>query len=172
MASSGSLSQESLDHDDLDFSTRRSRAVRIARGRMVPPVYTRMESLETTDDNGATTAVGRRHIEMSGHASGPLLSSPALVIGCDHDSPTRIKVREKPQRSWQPGHAAIVVHKSKAGSSAKDKRKLREKRRSSGLVHIQSTEVKMHLVFHCSISQCSSYNLNHVSFCSCRSWLI
>jgi hypothetical protein len=99
-----------------------------------------MESLETTDDNGATSVVTRRQADtVSGNT---LISSTTLVTsGCDHDSPTRMKVREKQQRCWQPGHAAIVVHKAKA-NAAKDKRKLREKRRSSGLVHIQSTEVR------------------------------
>jgi len=139
MASSGSLSQESLDHDDLDLSSRRSRAVRVARGRMVPPVYTRMESLETTDDNGTSTVTVRRQADTT--SGGILINSTSLLsTSYDHDSPTRVKVREKQQRCWQSGHAAVIVHKAKA-NAAKDKRKLREKRRSSGLVHIQSTEV-------------------------------
>jgi hypothetical protein len=100
-----------------------------------------MESLETTDDNGATSVATRRQIETASGNS--IISSTTLVTaGYDHDSPTRVKVREKQQRCWQPGHAAIVVHKAKA-NAVKDKRKLREKRRSSGLVHIQSTEVRI-----------------------------
>jgi hypothetical protein len=97
-----------------------------------------MESLETTDDNGTNTVVARRQVEPSG--GGSLLSASLVTSGYDHESPTRVKVREKQQRCWQPGHAAVVVHKAKA-NAVKDKRKLREKRRSSGLVHIQSTEV-------------------------------
>lgn len=92
MASSGSLSQESLDHDDHELTSRRSRAVRVARGRMVPPVYTRMESLETTDDNGPATAGSTRRVTGGGcvFTSGALAASSASY---DHDSPTRIKVR-------------------------------------------------------------------------------
>lgn len=141
MASS-SLSQESLDHDDFDLSNRRIR-MKGTRTRAVP-IY-KNESVETTDDKDiddedCSNQVGTMQT-MEEHAV-MLLTGPSGVDhisfspGCmlfpgDHDSPTRAKVKDK--RGW-PSH----LHKGKA---VKDKRKLREKRRSSGLVHMQSTEV-------------------------------
>lgn len=141
MASS-SLSQESLDHDDFDLSNRRSR-MKGTRSRAIP-IY-KNESVETTDDKdvddedysgkaGSMQPLDEQSATLvSGSAGMEHISfSPGcMLFPSDHDSPTRAKVKDK--RGW-PGH----LHKAKP---AKDKRKLREKRRSSGLVHMQSTEV-------------------------------
>ena len=149
MASS-SLSQESLDHDDFEISTRRSRN-RVVRNRAAP-AYNKNESVETTDDKDiddeecfpqstpATESTVLQGAEGTSAAPGGHVSFCAgsvLLTTGDRESPTRSKmVKEKQPRSW-PGHA---LHKAKP---AKDKRKLREKRRSSGLVHMQSTEVNI-----------------------------
>lgn len=156
MASS-SLSQESLDRDDFDLSNRRSR-MKVTRCRAAP-VYSKNESVETTDDKdvdddeyvgksgaGAGAGAGAGGPQATGGASSVMLiagssggggavehisfSPGSVLFASDHDSPTRAKIKDK--RGW-PGH----LHKAKP---AKDKRKLREKRRSSGLVHMQSTE--------------------------------
>lgn len=56
--------------------------------------------------------------------------------GCnvDHDSPSRGGMGRAKDKRTRPSH----LHKGKMG--LKDKRKLREKRRSTGVVHLQSTE--------------------------------
>lgn len=121
MASS-SLSQESLDHE-LNVLTRRNR-VRVAnRNRST---YSKHESFETTDDHDLAD------IKVEDFMSGDhvLGMSPGFLF-YDHESPNRFKVKDK---RW-PGYP----HKAKP--LVKDKRKLREKRRSSGVMHVQSTEV-------------------------------
>ena len=61
--------------------------------------------------------------------------------GADHDSPTRASSRGKEKRG-RPLH----LYK---GKTAKDKRKLREKRRSTGVLHFPaSTEVGLIPSFH------------------------
>lgn len=142
MASS-SLSQESLDHDDFDLSNRRSR-MKGTRSRAIP-IY-KNESVETTDDKdvddedysskaGSMQPLDEQSATLVASSAGMVdhisFSPGCMLFPSDHDSPTRAKVKDK--RGW-PGH----LHKAKP---AKDKRKLREKRRSSGLVHMQSTEV-------------------------------
>jgi hypothetical protein len=56
------------------------------------------------------------------------------IHNLDNDSPTRLTTRLKDKsRGSRPNH----LHK---GKTAKDKRKLREKRRSTGVVHMPNTE--------------------------------
>ena len=114
MASS-SVSQESLDIDDIEISNRQSR-VRRARGAMMPKLGDRgVDSYDRRDLNGDN-------------------SNDDGVIP-EHESPSRTmassRTRDKRNR---PNH----LHK---GKLPKDKRKLREKRRSTGVVNLQSTEV-------------------------------
>jgi len=147
MASS-SLSQESLDHEDVvDLSARRSR-VRVGRSRCAAGPQQRVEltdesrHVEIADDRSYRSAgwPPHRSAATASSAAGPPLPGHvnfyASAAG-DHESPNRMRIKDK--RSWQPGY----LHKGKPPAPPnKDKRKLREKRRSCGLVHAQSAEVK------------------------------
>ncbi|XP_076467211.1 uncharacterized protein LOC143298280 isoform X2 [Babylonia areolata] len=120
MASS-SVSQESLDMDDFDTAARRNR-IRTHRGRAMPHRSGEREGTGDVHD-------GRERDHQNGDTG-----DSALGIG-DHESPTRsaaARIKDK-QRS-----RANHTHKGKPGP--KDKRKLREKRRSTGVVHLPSTE--------------------------------
>ncbi len=137
MASS-SVSQESLDHDDYELSARRSR-VRTIRGRSMPH---KAESVETTDDKDLDNDMDfdfKENADGLGHC---------LTVGpCGHghgesESPTRLAGRIKEKRG-RPNH--LHSHHVYRGKAAKDKRKLREKRRSTGVVHLASTEVSKYL---------------------------
>ena len=121
MASS-SVSQESLDRDDYEYCARRSRA-RVLRTR-APPLHKSCESYEPADSLNRDQ--NGDHHDYEGAAVGHGLDR-------DHESPTRTSSRLKDKRG-RPNH----LHK---GKTAKDKRKLREKRRSTGVVHLPSTEV-------------------------------
>ena len=128
MASS-SLSQESLDIDDYDVATRRSRT-RPLRSRVC---VHKNESIET-DEKEPEVDLDSFEDRKENNDSFSMCSSmgPITAIG-EHDSPTRLASRAKDKRG-RMNH----VHK---GKTAKDKRKLREKRRSTGVVHLASTEV-------------------------------
>ena len=128
MASS-SLSQESLDIDDYDIATRRSRT-RPLRSRVC---VHKNESIET-DEKDIEGELDSFDDSKENADSFSMCSSvgPIMAIG-EHDSPTRLASRAKEKRG-RMNH----VHK---GKTAKDKRKLREKRRSTGVVHLASTEV-------------------------------
>lgn len=64
--------------------------------------------------------------------SAPDCELGSLALECDHDASP--KPRAKDKRCPRPNHA----NKCKA---QRERRKLREKRRSTGVVHLQSTEV-------------------------------
>ncbi|KAL8621934.1 hypothetical protein ACOMHN_046138 [Nucella lapillus] len=118
MASS-SVSQESLDMDDFDTAARRNR-IRTHRGRAMPHRSGEREGAGDVHD-------GRERDHQNGDTGDTALG--------DHESPTRsaaARIKDK-QRS-----RANHTHKGKPGP--KDKRKLREKRRSTGVVHLPSTE--------------------------------
>lgn len=125
MASS-SVSQESLDMEDFDTMARRNR-IRTHRGRAMPHRSGEREGggdFHDRDGRGGD------------HQNGDTGDSP-LHAGGDHESPTRsaaARIKDK-QRS-----RANHLHK---GKLPKDKRKLREKRRSTGVVHLPSTEVRV-----------------------------
>ena len=134
MASS-SVSQESLDREDYEISTRRSR-IRTLRSRTTA-AHNKNESVETTDDKDQD---GEDMLDADlslGPSPGHVTFAPpgAGAAAGDHESPTRLTARMKDKRI-RPNH--MHLHK---GKTAKDKRKLREKRRSTGVVHLQSTEV-------------------------------
>ena len=119
MASS-SVSQESLDREDYEIQNARRSRVRVLRTRgHVKP-----------GDDGA----GDGDSPVGGEADGPTGYNPAAATA-DHESPTRNPKHIKDKRT-RPSH----LHK---GKTAKDKRKLREKRRSTGVVHLPSTEVSI-----------------------------
>jgi len=147
MASS-SLSQESLDHEDVvvDISARRSRV----RGGRVRGTAGSQQRVELTDESRDVVVADDRSYRCagwpphrsagasSGTAGPPLPGHVNFYAGAvgDHESPNRMRVKDK--RSWQPGY----LHKNKPPAPpSKDKRKLREKRRSFGIVHPQSAEV-------------------------------
>ncbi|XP_076445663.1 uncharacterized protein LOC143283341 [Babylonia areolata] len=117
MASS-SVSQESLDFDDdFDSMARRNR-IRTHRGRIVP------------HRSGDREGGGDFHDRDGGRDQ----HCGDIGDGADHDSPTRgAAARLKDKQRNRVNH-----HKGKPGP--KDKRKLREKRRSTGVVHLPSTE--------------------------------
>ncbi|CAG5126452.1 unnamed protein product, partial [Candidula unifasciata] len=135
MASS-SVSQESLDMDDMDTTARRNR-IRIHRGHSGRGSMPHRGPTDRGDggeldrddrgdygpdvgDGSSTTGVG-------------LVTQSHSHLPGDHESPTRgAAARLKDKRS-RPNHMK--------GKLPKDKRKLREKRRSTGVVHcIPSTE--------------------------------
>lgn len=116
MASS-SVSQESLDIEDFELNARKSR-VRAMRAQRVLNPRSGERDLEGSGDGK----------DMNGDEGTGL--SPPEPLGI-HDSPTRASAvqRAKDKRARQKGKLP------------KDKRKLREKRRSTGVVHLASTEV-------------------------------
>ncbi|XP_064627599.1 PRKC apoptosis WT1 regulator protein-like isoform X2 [Lineus longissimus] len=116
MASS-SVSQESLDREEYEPNTRRSR-FRILRGRSSTH-RSGGESLEMPDKD--QNGEGAELEPLAGDRS-------------PHESPTRTSSRFKDKTRGRPNH----LHSK--GKTAKDKRKLREKRRSTGVVHLPSTE--------------------------------
>ncbi|KAK3608923.1 hypothetical protein CHS0354_002562 [Potamilus streckersoni] len=122
MASS-SVSQESLDHEDFEPNRR---VVRPRRSR--GPMY------RSGDRDGWGDAAGERDgsREQNGdygieEGQGGYGAIP------EHDSPTRVSAVSRAKDKRRPNH----LHK---GKPPKDKRKLREKRRSTGVVHLASTE--------------------------------
>jgi len=166
MASS-SLSAESLDHDDFSLTNRRSR-IKVLRSRASVPAYHTTESIETPEDDldaepqyftGGGSHLGGDPVYGGGYPASPghvVFGTPTIVgSGCvagsvDRDSPTRVRGKDKGGPGgargavWTGGH----LHKAKLPAAAKDKRKLREKRRSCGLVHMQSTEVTRNRLYY------------------------
>ncbi|XP_037070159.1 PRKC apoptosis WT1 regulator protein-like [Pollicipes pollicipes] len=119
MASS-SVSQEDVEND-FEKSSRRSR-IRMARGRDVRGQQTAAASrlaAETVAE--ADDAVETRPPDAAGYAG-------------DHDASPKPAGRAKDKRPTRPSH----INK---GKQQRDRRKLREKRRSTGVVHMPSTEV-------------------------------
>jgi len=148
MASS-SVSQESLDREDsVDISARRSR-VRVNRGSRIASqrgeTTTEEQRGEAECDERCHRTPGWGPHRTAAVVTGAVISNPPSVTlpghinFCpttgDHESPNRLRIKDK--RNWQPGY----IHKGKPPQPpGKDKRKLREKRRSSGVMHAQSAE--------------------------------
>ena len=125
MASS-SVSQESLDiTDDYEINSRRSR-IRTMRAR---------GALPRAGDRDSETSGDRDGWDMNGDDNPPSHQALTCMTTEQHDSPSRTSAvqRAKDKRS-RPNHL-------QKGKLPKDKRKLREKRRSTGVVHLASTEV-------------------------------
>ncbi|XP_014771238.1 PRKC apoptosis WT1 regulator protein isoform X4 [Octopus bimaculoides] len=142
MASS-SVSQESLDREDIDISNRRYK-VRMSRPRVAANKGDKEgigdHSVDTLrDQNGDRTdhysgTVGDDLEGVNRVMGSPATSSTTTTIGgVDHESPTRAASSRAKDKRTRPNH----LHK---GKPPKDKRKLREKRRSTGVVHLPSTE--------------------------------
>ncbi|XP_029657057.1 PRKC apoptosis WT1 regulator protein isoform X5 [Octopus sinensis] len=142
MASS-SVSQESLDREDIDISNRRYK-VRMSRPRVAASKGDKEgigdHSVDTLrDQNGDRTdhysgTVGDDLDGVNRVMGSPATSSTTTTVGgVDHESPTRAASSRAKDKRTRPNH----LHK---GKPPKDKRKLREKRRSTGVVHLPSTE--------------------------------
>ena len=147
MASS-SVSQESLDREDIDTMSTRRCKMRTSRTRCA--AYTKeREGISEHLPDGLRDQNGEHHHTSSGNPGDDLegvsrMSGTTMTstgggsAGVDHESPTRATSRTKDKRT-RPNH----LHK---GKPPKDKRKLREKRRSTGVVHLPSTEVSRYFM--------------------------
>lgn len=127
---SSSMSQESLDHEEGDdgFTNRaKSRNIRLLRAR---------GALRTDRDNGDSYDTRDSTVQNGDTGEGEGCGGGSSVIA-DHDSAASrsLASRDRPKdKRTRPNHL-------QRGKLPKDKRKLREKRRSTGVVHLQSTEV-------------------------------
>lgn len=118
MASS-SVSQEDVEVD-FETSSRRSR-IRTARARNINPPSRPGEDEEY---EGSDRDVG------VGGGGGLFPGAP------DHDASPKPATRLKEKRMNRPNH-------TNKGKQQRDRRKLREKRRSTGVVHLPSTEAQL-----------------------------
>ncbi|XP_042212915.1 PRKC apoptosis WT1 regulator protein-like isoform X2 [Homarus americanus] len=114
MASS-SVSQEDVDID-FETSSRRSR-IRTARARNINPTSRPGEADEECEESERDAGTG----------GGLFPGAP------DHDASPKPATRLKEKRVNRPNH-------TNKGKQQRDRRKLREKRRSTGVVHLPSTE--------------------------------
>ncbi|KAF7993838.1 hypothetical protein HCN44_011107 [Aphidius gifuensis] len=135
MASS-SVSQEDFDND-FELNSRRSR-IRTARARIIPP---------RTGDNITAINFQKNNIDGEDHQgvceSG---GNSTNVLPVDHDNNQQNKPIMRKQDKRVTSRVSSVVtclhrptHINK-GKQQRDRRKLREKRRSTGVVHLPSTE--------------------------------
>ncbi|XP_034177042.1 uncharacterized protein LOC117602755 isoform X3 [Osmia lignaria lignaria] len=121
MASS-SVSQEDFDND-FELTSRRSR-IRTARARVVPP--------RTGDSSSINFQKSVQNVEES---QGVCDTSSNSVLPPDHENQQNKPIMRKQDKrvTGRPTH----INK---GKQQRDRRKLREKRRSTGVVHLPSTE--------------------------------
>ncbi|KAK9304356.1 hypothetical protein QLX08_004328 [Tetragonisca angustula] len=131
MASS-SVSQEDFDND-FELTSRRSR-IRTARARVVPP--------RTGDSSSINFQKSAQNVEES---QGVCDTSSNSVLPPEHENQQNKPIMRK-QDKRVTGRVFSVVsclhrptHINK-GKQQRDRRKLREKRRSTGVVHLPSTE--------------------------------
>ncbi|XP_076057833.1 uncharacterized protein LOC143035124 [Oratosquilla oratoria] len=121
MASS-SVSQDDVEVD-FEISSRRSR-IRTARARNINPSSRGGEAADEECDGSDRETCG-------GAVGG---TSVGLYPGApDHDASPKPATRLKEKRLNRPNH-------TNKGKQQRDRRKLREKRRSTGVVHLPSTE--------------------------------
>ncbi|KAK9304360.1 hypothetical protein QLX08_004328 [Tetragonisca angustula] len=121
MASS-SVSQEDFDND-FELTSRRSR-IRTARARVVPP--------RTGDSSSINFQKSAQNVEES---QGVCDTSSNSVLPPEHENQQNKPIMRKQDKrvTGRPTH----INK---GKQQRDRRKLREKRRSTGVVHLPSTE--------------------------------
>ncbi|XP_066999182.1 PRKC apoptosis WT1 regulator protein isoform X5 [Anabrus simplex] len=118
MASS-SVSQEDVEND-FELSSRRSR-IRTARARTVNPP-TRLDP-----GGGDLDDIGSSEVK----------TSESLSFPAEHDASPKPLSRAKEKRVNRTNHM------NKGKQQQRDRRKLREKRRSTGVVHLPSTEERV-----------------------------
>ncbi|XP_023327897.1 uncharacterized protein LOC111701019 [Eurytemora carolleeae] len=131
MASS-SVSQDDFEKNDFEKLERRSR-IRTARARQINPQSCRLESNQERfnplgidiEDN-----LDQLHIDTAS-------VSPFSVL--DGDTSPKPGPRNQAKLSSEKRPAKLNHHGNK-GKQQRDRRKLREKRRSTGVVHLASTE--------------------------------
>ncbi|XP_012345799.1 PRKC apoptosis WT1 regulator protein isoform X8 [Apis florea] len=121
MASS-SVSQEDFDND-FELTSRRSR-IRTARARVVPP--------RTGDSSSINFQKNAQNTEES---QGICDTSSNSVLPPEHENQQNKPIMRK-QDKRVPGRPTHI----NKGKQQRDRRKLREKRRSTGVVHLPSTE--------------------------------
>jgi len=119
MASS-SVSQEDLEND-FELSSRRSR-IRTARARTVNPPARIDPGGGDMDDGGGGEMKNSESLNISGN------------FPAEHDASPKPLSRAKEKRVNRANHM------NKGKQQQRDRRKLREKRRSTGVVHLPSTE--------------------------------
>lgn len=119
MASS-SVSQEDLEND-FELSSRRSR-IRTARARTVNPPARIDPGGGDFDDGGGGEMKNSESLNISGN------------FPAEHDASPKPLSRAKEKRVNRANHM------NKGKQQQRDRRKLREKRRSTGVVHLPSTE--------------------------------
>jgi len=140
MASS-SVSQDDIDND-FEKNSRRSR-IRTARARQINPSGCRMESniqdqdLEIGEENSApnypsTSGRGGAEAGASNNKYDKLVAATDESV--EHETSPKPIVRGKEKRLTNK------MHHGNKGKQQRDRRKLREKRRSTGVVHLASTE--------------------------------
>ncbi|XP_052810368.1 PRKC apoptosis WT1 regulator protein-like isoform X3 [Mya arenaria] len=123
MASS-SVSQESLDiTEDYEITARRSR-IRTLRAK---------GAFHKPGDHEPDSFGDRDGWDVNGGDGSTLQPGTSAGEGIIHDSPSR-SAAQRMKDKRRPSHL-------QKGKPLKDKRKLREKRRSTGVVHLASTEV-------------------------------
>ncbi|XP_006613740.1 PRKC apoptosis WT1 regulator protein-like isoform X8 [Apis dorsata] len=121
MASS-SVSQEDFDND-FELTSRRSR-IRTARARVVPP---------RTGDSSSINF--QKNVQNTEESQGVCDTSSNSVLPPEHDNQQNKPIMRK-QDKRVPGRPTHI----NKGKQQRDRRKLREKRRSTGVVHLPSTE--------------------------------
>ena len=130
MASS-SVSQESLDiNEDYELKARR-RQIRTQRARGAP--------FHKPGDHESETSGDREGWDLNGDETSPVVPGQTAHLTGDsivHESPSRTAMQRAKDKRTRPNHL-------QKGKLMKDKRKLREKRRSTGVVHLASTEVSL-----------------------------
>lgn len=139
MASS-SVSQDDIDND-FEKNSRRSR-IRTARARQINPSGCRMESanqnldqndLEIGEENSAILANARGQAEAGASNNKYDKLVAATDESVEHETSPKPIIRGKEKRPNK-------MHHGNKGKQQRDRRKLREKRRSTGVVHLASTE--------------------------------
>ncbi|XP_069702298.1 PRKC apoptosis WT1 regulator protein-like isoform X3 [Periplaneta americana] len=133
MASS-SVSQEDLEND-FELSSRRSR-IRTARARTVNPPARIDPGGGDMDDGGGGEMKTSESLNISGNFPAEHDASPKPLSRAKEKRVNRCVTVRQPLTE----HVNRANHMNKGKQQQRDRRKLREKRRSTGVVHLPSTE--------------------------------
>lgn len=133
MASS-SVSQEDLEND-FELSSRRSR-IRTARARTVNPPARIDPGGGDFDDGGGGEMKNSESLNISGNFPAEHDASPKPLSRAKEKRVNRCVTVRQPLTE----HVNRANHMNKGKQQQRDRRKLREKRRSTGVVHLPSTE--------------------------------
>ncbi|KAK7792331.1 hypothetical protein R5R35_013821 [Gryllus longicercus] len=133
MASS-SVSQEDLEND-FELSSRRSR-IRTARARTVNPPTRLDPGGGDADDTGSSEIKQSESLNISSNFPAEHDASPKPLSRAKEKRVNRCVSVRQPLSD----HISRTNHMNKGKQQQRDRRKLREKRRSTGVVHLPSTE--------------------------------